>query len=181
MKAKNGSILNEISFFVDSSDVFEQIHAKRIEEHKTLKSILFKAPAGLSVKYASFAERIMAFAIDLIIVFALLTVLDMISEAIFSFYKSNTLQEIAMTVLILILYSGVSESTKSQATIGKMLLKIKVVDSKGKRLHLVKALLRSAVAMIPILPLSFGIWRMASSTGRHGWHDMLLNCYVIKS
>ena len=49
------------------------------------------------------------------------------------------------------------------------------------RLTFKKAYLRFLAQFISIIPLGFGIWSIATDKKKQAWHDMLLNCYVIKN
>lgn len=181
MKTKSEIIQREIPDFVEERDIFGLIKSKRIEIHKTAKSILNIAVPLPKVKYASFGERLNAVIVDAVIVFSFITVLDMLSKKIIPSFSSTQIQDIVIAALIWILYNGIFECSKYQATIGGILLKIKVVDIHGKRLNFIKTLSRNIVAMIAILPLGFGIWSIALDSRKQGWHDKWLDCYVIKS
>jgi uncharacterized RDD family membrane protein YckC len=184
MKAKNKIIQSEIPDFVEEHDIFGLIKTKRIEVHKTSKSIINIAAPRLKMKYASFGDRLNAFLIDIIILFTFLSVLDMLTKTFLPSLNGIQIQNFAVilgTSLIWILYNGIFESSKYQATIGELILKIKVADIQGKRLSVRKALSRNIVAAIAILPLGFGIWSIAIDSRKQGWHDKWLDCYVIKS
>lgn len=181
MKTKTEHIPNEIPDFVDERDVFGLINPKRIEDHKTLNSILNKAEPDIGVTYASLSARLNAYIIDLIIVFTFLKLLDNASNYFIMLYKGIGIPEIVIAAFIWILYCTIFESSKYQATIGKMIFKIKVIDTKGKRLHFIKSFFRTLFAMTSILPLGLGIWGIANNSRKQGWHDMLLDTYVIKS
>jgi len=181
MNKKYDHVPNQIADFVDERDIFGQIKTSGTGYHKASKPFHNGAYSGLKVQYASIGVRIIAFILDLIIVFTFLLVLDMTGKIFNIFINHDALQVIISVALIWLLYNGIFESSKYQATIGKMILRIKVVDIQGRRLHFLKALLREIFTIFSILPLGFGVWAIEGNSVKQGWHDKLSDCYVIKS
>jgi uncharacterized RDD family membrane protein YckC len=134
----------------------------------------------LDVKYASLGIRILAYLIDGIFVIPLSIVFEYIVFGDTNF-EENTLSRNILNLIIWTIYYGITESSKYQATIGKKICGIIVIDTEGKRLSFKKAYLRFLAQFISIIPLGFGIWSIASDEKKQAWHDMLLNCYVIKN
>ena len=145
MKTKSEIIQSDIPDFVEEHDIFGLVKSKRIEVHKTSKSILKITVPKLNLNYASFGERLNAFLIDIIILFALLSVLDMLTKTVLPTYSSIQIQDIVIVALIWIMYNSIFECSKFQTTIGELILKIKVVDIQGKRLKFITSLSRSIV------------------------------------
>ena len=135
---------------------------------------------NLDVKYASLGIRILAYLIDGIFIIPLSILFE---NLIFgnNNFEENTLSRNILNILIWTIYYGVTESSKYQATIGKKICGIIVIDIEGKRLSFKKAYLRFLAQFISIIPLGFGIWSIASDEKKQAWHDMLMNCYVIKN
>jgi uncharacterized RDD family membrane protein YckC len=81
--------------------------------------------------------------------------------------------------LVWLIYCTILESSPKQGTLGKQLMKIKVIDEKGHRLELKDAFLRSAGKVISQAVLSIGfIWILFDQKHR-GWHDMIAKTYVV--
>ncbi|HTA84339.1 MAG TPA: RDD family protein [Bacteroidia bacterium] len=80
-----------------------------------------------------------------------------------------------------LLYHGIWESSKFQATPGKMATHVKVVDENGNRLTLLRSLSRNLLKIISNITLLLG-YLMALVTERHqALHDKISNCYVLKT
>ena len=181
MKSKNKIIQSEIPNFVEERDIFGLIKPKRIEILKTSKPIINIAVPELKVKYASFGDRLNAFIIDVFIIFALVSVWDILTKTFRPSLISVQIQDIVIVTMIWIIYNSIFECSKYQATLGELIFKIKVIDFQGKRLKFIKTLSRSIIALFSILPLGFGIWSIAIDPRKQGWHDKWTECYVIKS
>lgn len=120
-------------------------------------------PASFSHdQYASFALRMKAFAYDYPIIFAYILLLVGIGfgvnlafgplDEISPLFTSPVFWDaVAFSILILPvgLYFALQESSSKQATWGKRLAKIRVVNADGERLSRIKALIRSAVKFLP--------------------------------
>lgn len=71
-------------------------------------------------------------------------------------------------------------SPKYQGTLGKYLLKIKVVNEDGTHLSLVKAALRSALKMFSALLVGVGFFMILFTRKKLGLHDMICGTKVEK-
>lgn len=65
-------------------------------------------------------------------------------------------------------------------TLGKMMLRIKVIRSDGSSLTLSYALLRYGGSIICCLTLFVGFIWLAFDSHKQGWHDKIADTYVIK-
>ena len=79
-----------------------------------------------------------------------------------------------------ILYFSVMESSKYQATLGKMAMGIKVVDLDGNRITFGAALLRSVGKIISQSIMWIGFIMAAFTERRQGLHDMIASTLVVK-
>ena len=134
---------------------------------------------NLDVKYAGLGIRILAYLIDGIFLIPVDLVLEYL---IFGNIENNENLMIRniLNLSIWTIYYGITESSKIQATIGKKICGIMVIDIEGNRLNFKKASLRFLAQFLSIIPLGFGIWAIASDKKKQAWHDMLMECYVIK-
>ena len=148
------------------------------EENLTEKAETEKI--NLDVKYAGLGIRILAYIIDSIFIIPLCFLIEHLIFGNANFEENTMLRNI-LNLSIWTIYYGVSESSKYQATIGKKICGIMVIDVEGNRLTFKKAYLRFLAQFISIIPLGFGIWAIATDEKKQAWHDMLMNCYVVKN
>lgn len=153
--------------------------------------------------YAGFWLRFVAFVIDWIIVYVLqsfvlvpfLAVLgitfasqmpdpDNITNAeamgmVASIVAAGAVATLISTV-VGVFYWTLMESSKYQATIGKLALGLRVTDMDGKNLDFVKALIRNLSKIISGLILLIGYIMAAFTEKRQGLHDIIANTLVVK-
>jgi len=180
MNTKNDFIPNEIPYFVDERDVFGQIKPKRMNVFKRFKHKSRNAPE-LKVTYSSLGLRTMASLIDLTIILCTLLILE---TFLFNFnYTNNDFNSYRFFISIFtwIFYNGLFESSVYQATPGKMIFKLKVIDLYGKRMSVLRASFRCISKIFSILPIGLGIWYITTDPKKRGWHDLISGSYVIKS
>lgn len=80
-----------------------------------------------------------------------------------------------------ILYHGIWESSRFQATPGKMAVHLKVVDEQGQRLSLLRSCSRNLLKLLSNCTLLIG-YLLALVTEKHqALHDKITNCYVLKT
>lgn len=91
-----------------------------------------------------------------------------------------TLMQLVLGLLYWLYFAGM-ESSAGQATIGKRLLKLRVVDLQGQRISFGKATGRYFAKILSALPLCLGFLAAAFSKRRQAWHDKLAGCLVIKN
>ncbi len=78
-----------------------------------------------------------------------------------------------------IIYFSFMESSKFQATLGKMALGIKVIDLAGQKLDITKALIRSVGKIISGMILAIGYIMAAFTEKKQGLHDMIAGTLVV--
>ena len=167
----------------DTPDFFKQRDLFGFEQSETKVEIndqnQIDAPPDLNVVYATLGSRILAYFLDIIIILIPSILIDLILFGP-NFYEPNNSFGLNLVHLIIwTLYYGFTESSEQQATYGKRICKLKVIDEYGKRLSFKKASFRFLTQIISIVPLGFGIWSIATDKKKQAWHDMLLGCYVI--
>ncbi len=81
---------------------------------------------------------------------------------------------------IQVLYFSIMESSKQQATVGKMALGLKVTDAEGGKLDFGKALLRNLCKIISSLILMVGYIMAGFTEKKQGLHDIIANTLVVK-
>jgi|GEM_PF-2977215 len=141
-----------------------------IEEKKELE---------LDVIYAGLGNRIIAALLDILILFFPLLFIEIL---LFDNIEdpSNYFAMNVIAVIVWTLYYGVTESSERQATLGKQICGLKVIDKEGKRPSFIVAALRFLAQTISAIPLGFGYLAITLNDRNQAWHDMMLRCYVIK-
>jgi len=180
MKNQNVHISNQAADFVEDRDIFGQLKNKRTSVFKKLRYKSINAP-DLNVAYAGLGTRTMAAIIDLVIVISGLLVLNMIFFQSAIIIKYFIVFKVFMGILIWIFYKGFFESSAYQATIGKMLFKLKVIDLYGKPVGFLRALSRCVSTFISILPFGLGILYMTTDPKKQCWHDLIAGSFVIRN
>ena len=133
-------------------------------------------------RYAGFFRRFIAFLIDSIITRIGLTIL-FFHSADFEMYDIHNLfsRHTIVVELILMAYFVFCESSVWQATLGKKLLNIKVVDESFSRISPGTALIRYLFKYLSTFVFLLGyIWIIFDSK-KQGWHDKLAKTFVIEA
>jgi uncharacterized RDD family membrane protein YckC len=86
---------------------------------------------------------------------------------------------IAVAIVIGWAYRAGMESSRHQATLGKMALGLKVVDLEGKRLSLSHATARYFAKYLSILALGIGYLMVAFDDQKQGLHDRIAETLVL--
>ncbi len=139
--------------------------------------------------YAGFWKRGAAFFLDLLIVmFPQAFLGDVFGSAFVSRMASvDPIQEhIGYTIwfqifgsVVMWVYMAGMESSAFQATIGKLLLGIKVVDQNGERISFAQATGRFFARILSVLPAGAGLLAIAVSGKKQAFHDMMSGCLVV--
>jgi uncharacterized RDD family membrane protein YckC len=120
----------------------------------------------LDTNYASFGRRFCAFLLDALIIAIPLAV-------------GGHLVPIFGGILVMFLYAPILECSPLQATIGKHLMGIQVVDLQGRRISFQAALIRNVVKVFSTGILFIG-YLFALFTEKHqALHDLLADTLVV--
>ena len=79
------------------------------------------------------------------------------------------------------LYYAYMESSAYQATLGKMLIGIKVIDLKGRRISFLRATGRYFGKILSGLILGIGFLMIVFTEKKQGLHDIISECLVVKA
>jgi len=134
-------------------------------------------------EYAGFLLRLFAFLID----FSILGILNYF--LILTFSLNTTIHSDAFNPILLIthpysiivnwLYFAILESNQYyQATIGKKILRLKVVDLNDNRISFGKASIRYFAKIISSLILGIGFFMIVFTNKHQGFHDMAAGAFV---
>jgi uncharacterized RDD family membrane protein YckC len=161
------------------------------------------SPTMTAANYASFGARLVAWIIDYIVIcvvqfVVIAPIMTMLGLGVASQVDAsgNITEEqaigmagaiiaavssaILLTYAIAILYFAIMESSKAQASIGKMALSIKVTDMDGQRISFGKALLRSIGKIISGMIIFIGYIIAAFTEKKQALHDMIASTLVVK-
>lgn len=154
---------------------------------KNGREVIKPPPPPATVEYAGFWKRSVASLIDGVIllipwcmIFFLLVGLACID------YCSDEQVGIVFWIAIIVnffisgIYYAVTESSQTQATMGKMAMGIIVTDLEGKRISLGKASGRYIGKLISTLTLYIGFIMAAFTEKKQALHDQIADCLVVK-
>ena len=145
------------------------------------------------MKYAGFWKRVAACWIDCIVVTLVICGVAIVTNPLFpeGFEGRNDPRAIVIQVTIIVavllglpvLYAALFESSKHQATLGKILLRLSVVDTNGSRLSFARSFARNAPKVINLLipPLYFLFFAIPMSKKKQALHDKCAGTFVIES
>lgn len=157
-------------------------------------------PESIKVTYAGFWWRFLAHIIDNIIIsFAssifILPIFGIFGISLFSMQRSGyDFEDPEILIPLVMMYSSVGlisfvvqwlyyalmESSKTQGTVGKLVLKIKVTDYDGNRITFARATGRYFGKILSSMILLIGYIMAGLTERKQALHDMLASCYVMK-
>lgn len=136
-----------------------------------------------AIRYADFATRFAAAFVDGIIVNILGFVIGIANGIVLaSMNQTDLIQPISFVLGTLLgwLYSALQESSAAQATLGKKLLGIKVVNLEGARVSFAQATGRHFGKIVSAIILLIGFLIQPFTEKRQALHDIMSGCLVIK-
>ena len=144
------------------------------------------------VKYAGFWLRFVAFLIDCL----LLRVVDYMVAPLFVIllYCNPLFNEMDPTIasigfmlitaafdaIICWPYFALMESSAKQATLGKMVLNLKVTDMNGGKISFSRASARYFGKIVSVMTLTIGYIMAGVTEKKQALHDMMADCLVVK-
>jgi uncharacterized RDD family membrane protein YckC len=140
--------------------------------------------------YTSFIKRFIAILIDLAIyLFIIMPIVNKIVfpvfyEVLYNIYGYLAVRYalIAMSLIVFWLYNALLESSKLKGTIGKLIMKISVVNYDGQRITFLKATLRVfAKAFLSTLLFCYGFLQATYTNRNQALHDAITKTLVINS
>jgi len=179
MKTYNFFKSDPLPDYVNEHDVLGLVKSKRTSVIKRFRFIPLHTPE-LHVIYAGLSVRVLATLIDLAIITGLMLIPEIILFSFnFSIESYNSFRFLLIPS-IWIFYHTTFDSSASQATFGKKMLNLKVIDLYGKRISIPRSLFRSLVVFISVAAMGLGIWYISTDSKKQGWHDLIAGTYVIK-
>jgi|LauGreSBDMM110SN_4_FD.fasta_scaffold188913_2 uncharacterized RDD family membrane protein YckC len=126
------------------------------------------------MKYAGFWIRFVALVIDCIIIVPL-------NNYILSCIGDGSILRILVPNMIWWAYTAGLTSSNLQATLGKKILGLKVVDLNGNRISFGQATGRFFASILSGLILGIGYLMVAFNAKKQGLHDQIAGTFVIKN
>jgi uncharacterized RDD family membrane protein YckC len=157
------------------------------------------AAAPGAVQHAGFWRRLGAFVIDWLIMSAVQWVLQLVLTGVGVINIDEFMKDFeanpdtvdwgpllamfwilgAVMFVVQILYFAIMESSKYQATLGKMVLGIVVTDTDGKRISFGRAIGRNLGKIVSQIILFIGYLMVAFTEKKQGLHDIMAKCLVV--
>lgn len=139
------------------------------------------------VKYAGFWLRAAAMVLDVMFVGTLSTIVSIFPTILLLIFFGHVVSDESATDLISLisyvaigwLYPTLLESSKLQATVGKLAVGIHVVDANGERLTMAKAFLRNLAKIVSYMTVMIGFFMAGWTQKKQALHDMIVNTCVI--
>nr|WP_276904748.1 RDD family protein [Pedobacter kyonggii] len=133
--------------------------------------------------FAAFDQRLLASVIDHFIIFGIYSIV-ILTSYIFIEGKDQRIMAFLIPLpsifIIKLIYGSIAEASKSQATIGKKLLNIKVTDLEGSQVSFGISLVRNFSKILSVIPVFFGYLYSFLNKKNQCWHDIAANTLVIK-
>ena len=137
-----------------------------------MQGVIRTIAAANSTKKASFWKRLVAMFIDL-------TLLNLLTWIIQLTFEPSYAVDYWIFFGLYYAYSILME-TNFQQTIGKMVLRIKVILTDGTSPKLLDSFYRNVGKLISTLPLFYGFIRILAPHQRQTIHDELAKCLIIE-
>lgn len=84
-----------------------------------------------------------------------------------------------ITLLVIMIYWILMESSRLRASLGKRAMGIKVVDINGEKLTLLRSMGRNVSKLFSVVTLMVGFMMAGWTKNKQTLHDMMARCYVI--
>ncbi len=136
-------------------------------------------------KHAGFWVRFLAYIIDSLIVGFVMGILLTIMGVTVTTVNAHGMTQVtdianAYITVVGWLYWSITQSSSWQATIGKKVMGLKLVNEDGTRVSFLKALGRSTVGyLISAIVLCIGFISIGVTEKKVGFHDMIFKTYVV--
>lgn len=136
----------------------------------------------MAESYAGFSARLLALVIDGLVVALVFMPVTVVSGGLFGagWPMSPVVMSAALCVVALV-YSALGESSRRQATVGKMALGIKVTDLEGRRISFRRAAWRGLGKLASFSVLLVGFVVAIFTERRQALHDFMAGTLVVRS
>lgn len=133
--------------------------------------------------FASFDQRLLAWAIDYFLLLLIYIFCVLVSFAFIDDQQQRLVVAFSflpVLPLLKLIYGSIAEASARQATIGKRLLTIKVTDLGGSRISMANSFGRNLAKILSTLPFCFGYLYSFLNKKQQCWHDVITETLVVK-
>lgn len=136
------------------------------------------------VRFAGFWRRVAAFAIDYLVLLSAIFAVFFFAGVAVALAGNKTasigsLPNVVAVILFWIYFAGM-ESSRYQATLGKLVIGIRVTDLSGRRVDFARASGRHFGKILSTLCLLMGFVMAAFTSRKQTLHDILASCLVVR-
>ncbi|WHZ07448.1 MAG: Serine/threonine protein kinase [Cytophagales bacterium] len=183
--------------------VNKKINTKKIYNFSLLTKTLTKKPNLMNATYAGFWLRFVAVIIDGILIAIVRSLLVLPILGVMGIGLAHDVQHLdtedpssvlpivgtiiafagismLISTVIWVLYYTLMESSKYQATVGKLALGLIVTDESGNKLDFAKALIRNLCKIISSMIMCIGYIMAGFTEKKQGLHDIIAKTLVVK-
>ena len=124
--------------------------------------------AGLSLRTKAFATDLIGIMLFLGINTGLIALVNISTNIVQELFSNRILAQVSVFLLVTLpvtLYYAVSEASSYQATYGKRMMRLKVVDRNGNQIGILRSLARAFLKFIPWELSHTLIWEICFDTG----------------
>ena len=134
-----------------------------------LSELRIRTPEGVIFAYrlAGPVSRCLAWALDAVVVYVLFLALDKALRAVGLFITGGASGAVVISLLFMA-YAGVLEWRWRGQTLGKRVLRLRVIDSGGLRLEFTQLLIRNLLRAVDSMPAFYFIGGLSVLLSRHG-------------
>jgi uncharacterized RDD family membrane protein YckC len=130
--------------------------------------------AGFWIRFlAYFIDSILMGIVNIVILYAVVGI-DTLADP-----QEGALMSNALTILIPLLYFTLMQSSSKQATLGKMAVGIKVLNSNGETVSFAQALGRYLSKIVSAIILLIGFIMAGFDSKKQALHDKMAGTYVV--
>jgi len=122
----------------------------------------------------------MAFILDWAIISIAIFPLELLSGFVLPIIFFTPVAVLLRTPLILLIYWALMESGKHQASLGKIVVGIKVADKDGGCITFLRSLARNAGKVVSMITCFIGFMMAGWTHHRQALHDKFTDCYVVR-
>ena len=167
--------------FIKHEGLDDYKEAQELEEIRELLD--FEHVAALPQYFASLEQRLLAVAIDYLLLTIIYSIIALIGVSYSSSKQFDTVISISSLVLIpiaKIFYATWFEASYWQGTLGKSWLGIKVCDTHGKRITMGRSFVRNLAKLLSFLSVGIGYLMGFLDKRQRCLHDRIAGTLVIK-
>ena len=167
----------------------EKVDAKEVEEKVDIKEKDFTLPTSIEDYmilsknfYAGFWTRFVAYVIDMIVIYAISSLLNTISFGLLNkVLDFPILGEESLSYVIVMFTYFIAMTYFFSQTLGKMIMKIKVETNKGEKLSFADVVYRELVGRLLTIFLAYLPYLAVVFTNKKkGLHDFIADTVVVK-